>query len=146
MLEIRNEPRTHDHAQRLRTALACPDRPRPTHTRERPRPTQKKETMVAPWATHFHYRRCGGHPLGGWGLRRYICIDINIQCVMFFGTGEAGESFFLVFSSGCIPWGRRLDTVKGEGGGWVKCFKAFHPSPPFKVYKGVPLFCGTLGI
>ena len=54
--------------------------------------------------------------------------------------------FFLVFSSGCIPWGRRLDTVKGEGGGWVKCFKAFHPSPPFKVYKGVPLFCGTLGI
>jgi hypothetical protein len=66
--------------------------------------------------------------------------------VVFFGTGEAEESFFLVSFLGLYPLGCVMDTIRGEGGGWVKCFKAFHPSPPFKVYKGVPLFCGTLGI
>ena len=131
MLEIRNTPQTPRHSQGLRTALPCPDPDRPTPTMDRPRATQKKRTMVAPMATHFHYRRCGGHPLGGWGLRRYICIDINIQCVMFFGTGEAGRKFFLVFFFGLYTLGEEIGYSKGRGWGMGEMLQGISPIPPF---------------
>ena len=70
--------------------------PRPRTDQGRPR----KRKHGCAQGNPFSLSEVRGHPLGGWGLRRCICIDINIQCVVFFGTGEAEESFFLGF----FPW------------------------------------------
>mgnify|MGYP004214620999 CR=1 FL=1 len=127
----------------------CPYMPT-THDRDpRQGPTQadpEKRNHGCAHVNPFSLSEVRGAPPWGVGPAPLHMYRYQYPVRDVFWNGGGGREFFLIFSSGCIPWGRRLDTVKGEGGGWVKCFKAFHPSPPFKVYKGVPLFCGTLGI
>jgi len=64
----------------------------------------------------------------------------------FLELGWGGEcGCFLFLCSWVVSFGCDVDTIRGEGG-LGEMLRAFPPTPSFKVYMGVPLCCGTVGL